>query len=104
MNRQQIIDEMAGTSFYPVARYVSEPYSTGDGEATSVVSVTIVGRDDIGYTLCTSDSADGPSDDLGDDVYHTLKDAVYACQVLVLNRPQGELELIGEYADAASVD
>ena len=98
--RQEIIDETRGTGFTPIAHYTSEPYPTVDGDATTTVDVSIVGADDTGYILRTRDDADGPSDDLGTEVYPTLAAAVTALRSLVLARPDGWRELTGEYAEA----
>ena len=101
---EQIIDEMSGTDFTPVAHYTSEPYEIfGEDETpvetTCTVDVRIIGSAEVGYTLTTRDEADGRSDDLGTDVYPTLPAAIAALRTLVLARPDGWLELVGEYAE-----
>lgn len=83
-----------------VGSYESEPYAavTGHdadgneiiGEATCTVSVHLLGDDEHGYILTTSDDADGPTDDLGRDVYPTAVAALLAMQGRADVLPAGE--------------
>ena len=68
-----------------VGSYESQPFPTdrpgGNGgreecEDTCIISVHLLGDDEHGYILVTEDDADGPSDDLGRDVYPSVEAAL----------------------------
>src|SRR5690242_20613377 len=92
-----------------VGSYESDEFAvvTGhdeDGEVvedtTTMIDVHLLGDDEHGYILTTCDDADGPTDDLGTDVYPTAAAALAAMQAQGVDlMPDGE-RLLAEPARA----
>ena len=95
-SRQEIISETRNT--FALAYYTSQPYDIMEAgedqptETTCTISVSIRGTDDLGYILDTRDEADGPSDDLGSDIYPTLTAALAALREKIADADDGWIE------------
>jgi hypothetical protein len=94
--RNEILGETRNT--FALAYYTSQPYDimeAGEDQPTETIctiSVSIRGTDDLGYILHTRDEADGPSDDLGSDIYPTLAAALAALRGKIADAEDGWIE------------